>query len=190
MEHVEQRNIGELRDIAEADRLGSYLREVWNRRSYMTYVARSELRSRQALTVLGSFWHLLNPILQISVFYLIFGLLLKTTRGVDNFILFITVGLFTFEYSRSATIAGAKSIISNVGLLKAIKFPRVILPMTSTLTEALASVSSFAVIFGVALLTGQPFRWQWALLFALFAVQLVFNFGAAMVAARTTTHFR
>ena len=73
--------------------------------------------------MLGNLWHLLNPALSIAIYYVIFGLLLDTTRGVDNFILFITIGIFVFQYTQRATTQGATSITQNLGLLKAIRFP-------------------------------------------------------------------
>jgi teichoic acid transport system permease protein len=180
----------ELRDINEMARVGPYVKGLWDRRSYIGYVATSELRSQQIHTVFGNLWHLLNPVLSITIYFVIFGLLLDTTRGVDNFILFLTIGIFIFQYTQRTTTQGATSITSNPGLLKAIRFPRVLLPLTSTLTETLSSIPTFVIIYVMALLTAEPFRWQWVLLLPLLGAQFVFNLGAAMVAARATTHFR
>jgi|SRR6056297_1348684 len=185
--HTEQ---PELHDINSLARVGPYVEGLWTRRQYIGYVAASDLRSQQINTVLGNLWHLLNPVLSIAVYYLIFGLLLGTTRGVDNFILFLTVGIFVFQFTQRATTAGATSITNNLGLLKAIKFPRALLPLTSTLTETLSSLPTFLLIYAMALITGQSPRWEWVLVPVILSVQLVFNLGAAMVAARATTHFR
>ena len=97
----------ELRDVHETDRFGPYIRESFERWPYIWYVSASELRARQVTTVLGNLWHLLNPALTVAVYYVIFGLLLKVNRGVDNFILFLTIGLFTFAASQRAITAGA-----------------------------------------------------------------------------------
>ena len=133
----------ELRDAHESIRLGPYLRDLWSRRSYIWYVSTSELRSRQVTNVFGNFWHLLNPILSIGVYYVIFGLLLDVgDRSSGDFFLFLTVGLFIFQFTQKATTDGAKSIINNVGLIKAIKFPRAMLPITSTVTETIAFLPS------------------------------------------------
>jgi teichoic acid transport system permease protein len=182
--------VPELRDAHESERLGPYLREVIDRRGYIWFVAKQELRIRQALNVLGNLWNLLNPILTITVYYLIFGLLLNTTRGVDNFLLFLTIGLFIFQFTQKSTTEGAKSIVGNKGLLKGVSFPRVILPVTSTVTELLASLSPFALMLVLALVTGQSPLWSWLVLPVIIGVQFTFNLGAAMVAARMTTQFR
>ncbi len=163
---------------------------MWARRQYVWYVSASELRARQITTVLGNLWHLLNPALSIGVYFLIFGLLLDTTRGVENFMLFLTIGLFIFQYTQRITVTGANSIIGNIGLLKAIRFPRALLPVTSSLTETLTSLPTFAIIYVMAVLTGEQFRWTWFLLPLILAVQFFFNTGTAFVSARVTTHFR
>lgn len=180
----------QLVDVNASDRLGQYLHEMWVRRGYVWYVAANELRSRQVTTVLGNLWHLLNPALTIGVYYVVFGLILSIDRGVDNFILFLAVGLFMFQYTQRATIAGGTAITANTGLLKAIRFPRALLPTASTATETLATVPTIGVVFIVAILTGEPLSLRWVVLPAVLAVQFVFNLGAAMITARLTTHFR
>ena len=156
----------------------------------MRFVALSALKERQVDTVLGNVWHLLNPALSIGVYYVIFGLLLKTDRGVDNFLLYLSVGVFMFGFTQRATMSGASSITGNAGLVRAIRFPRAVLPITTSITEALTSLSSIVVMFAVAALTGETPRWQWLVLPVVFAVQFLFNTGAALVAARMTVHIR
>ena len=183
------RGLPELRDAHEAAKLRPYVRDVWSRRSYVTHIAINELRARQATDVLGSLWHLLNPALTIGVYYLVFGLILKSDRGVDNFLLFLTIGLFVFQLGQKSTTDGARSVIANKGLIKAVQFPRVILPFTSTYTEVLAAIPTFAVTYVVALTSGVGPTWRWLMLPPLLALMTVFNAGAAMIAARLTTHF-
>lgn len=181
--------VPELHDAHASQRLPVYLRELAQRRSYIWHVSVNEMHQRQITNVLGNLWHLLNPALTIGVYYVIFGLLLKTDRGVDNFLLFLTAGLFAFQYTQKTTIDGGKSIINNKGLIKAIRFPRALLPISSTTTELLAMVPNYAVMFVVALFSGVGPSWTWLILVVIVAVQTLFNLGAAMVAARTTTHF-
>lgn len=186
---IGSQGLPELRDAHEAAKLGPYLRDVWSRRSYVKHVAMNELRHRQVTNVLGSLWHLLNPALTIGVYYLVFGVIIKTDRGVDNFLVFLTVGLFVFQFGQKSTIDGARSVVANKGLIKAVRFPRVILPLTSTYTEMLASLPTFAVAYVVALISGVQPTWRWVMLLPLLALMSVFNAGTAMIAGRLTTHF-
>ncbi len=190
MSTAELATTGELHDIHASDRLGPYLGRLWGRREYIWYVSASELRARQITTVLGNLWHLLNPALSIAIYFIIFGLLLETTRGVDNFMLFLTIGLFVFQYTQRITVTGASSIVGNAGLLKAVRFPRALLPVTTSLTETLASLPTFAIIYAMALATQESIRWTWVLLPLVLFVQLFFNTGTAFIAARITTHVK
>lgn len=179
----------ELRDAYATDRLSVYLERLWRRREYVWFVARSELRSRQMTSLLGNLWHLLNPALSIAVYFVIFGILLEADRGVENYTLFITVGVLFFADVQRATMAGAGSIANSRGLLQSLAFPRAMLPVTSTLTETLASVPGLLVIISVALLTGEGPRVGWILLPALLAVMGLFNLGLAMIAARGSSQY-
>jgi teichoic acid transport system permease protein len=181
-------DLEELRDARATERLGPYLRELWSRRAYALYVAGAEVRGRQINSVLGNLWHLINPALQIGIFYLIFGLVLDTTRGVDNFIGYLSVGIFTFSYTQRAVVAGGKSLGKYKGLIQIVTFPRTLLPLTTTLTEAIAILPAFVVMFGVAFASGETPSLAWLGVIPLFAVQTVFNTGAAMLTARAVNH--
>lgn len=190
MSSLERHAEHELVDAHGSQNVRTYASEIWDRRGYVWYVALSTLRQRQVGTVFGNVWHLLNPALAIGVYYIIFGKLLGTNRGVENFLLFLSVGLFVFQFTQRAVTQGAQSIVVNRGLVRAIRFPRALLPMSATLTEAMATIPTFAVIYAVAVLAGEPIRWTWILLPLIGVWQMVFNLGAAMIAARVTTHFR
>lgn len=163
---------------------GVYLRRLWERRDYMIHVPAAEMRSRHMNTLFGNLWHLLNPALSIGVYYLIFGVLLNTTRGVDNFITFLSVGVFAFQFTQKSATSGASSLARNASLMRSISFPRAMLPITNVMTEALAFLPGVFVFLIAALLTGEPVRLTWLALIPLMFLQLVFNVGAALIAAR------
>lgn len=167
----------------------AYLQSLLDRGDYMTYSALNELRSRQMTSLLGNLWHLLNPLLQIGVYFVIFGLVLEVDRG-DNYLAFLSIGIFVFGFTQRSTMSGAGSIQNNKGLLNAFSFPRALLPVTSTLTEMFATLAPIIVIYIVALISGGAPTWSWLALVPLMALQLVFNFGAALMAARATNSVR
>lgn len=178
-----------LRPANERAPVVQYLRGIWDRREFIVYLAASQLRGQRMNTVLGNLWHLLNPILQISVYYLIFGVILGVDRGVDNMIAFIAVGLFCYQHSTRSIMAGARSINSNRGLMRALWFPRAMLPTTSTVTQLLSFLPALLVAITVCLVTGERPLLTWMALPALLALQFVFNLGGAFVASRAAAHF-
>jgi teichoic acid transport system permease protein len=166
----------------------AYLGGLWQRRDYIRYVASSDLRSQQMNTVLGNLWHLLNPALQIAVFYVIFGIVLGVTRGVDNLLAFMSVGLFTYQYSTTSVTQGARAITANRPLLRSIWFPRAMLPLTTTTTQLFAFLPKLIVMLAVCLVTGEPVLATWLVIPAILVLQSVLNVGLALIAARAANH--
>ena len=178
-------------ELYPADRavgMTAYLSGLWQRRDYIRYVASSDLRQQQMNTVLGNLWHLLNPALQIAVFYLIFGVILGVTRGVDNLLAFMSVGLFSYQYSTTSVSMGAKSITGNRALLRSIWFPRAMLPVTTTTTQLFTFLPKLLIMLIVCLLTGESILMTWLLIPAILVLQSALNLGLAFFAARAGNH--
>jgi teichoic acid transport system permease protein len=171
-------------------RLGDYLRALWERREFAVAIPRSELQSQHRNTVLGGLWHLIDPILLIGIYYLIFGLILDVNRGVDNLVGFLAVGVFIWHFTTKAIRQGAKSVSSNEGLVRAISFPRAILPISAVMAESLAFGYAMVAMFGAVLLTGAQPAWTWLLVLPIVGIQIVFNLGWALVFARAADRFQ
>lgn len=180
---------GGLVRLGEKPRVLGYLRAIWARRQFAIAVPVGQLKAQNFDTAFGALWHLLNPLLMAGVYYLVFGLMLNTRRGVDNFVIFLTIGVFVFHYTSKCIITGATAITKNVGLIRSISFPKAILPMSAVIGETVAFLPAIAVMLIIALLTGEPLAPSWLLLVPAFALQLTFNLGAALILARLTDHF-
>jgi teichoic acid transport system permease protein len=167
-----------------------YLRDVWSRRYYAWMVPLGDWRAQHLNTLLGNLWHLLNPIFFIAVYYLVFGVLIGTKQGVDHFITYLAIGLFVFRYTQTSVETGATSIVGNEGLIRSIYFPRVLLPISSVVYQALVFLPSLIVIFAIALLDGVGLHFSWLLIAPLVGWQGLFNLGGACYAAPITERFR
>lgn len=176
--------------LGERPRLVPYLRSLWDRREFVLNLPLGELRAQNMNTVLGGAWHLLNPLLLIAVYWLVFGVILDVNRGVDNFVAFLSCGIFTFFYTRKCVQTGAKSIVDNLGLIRSIRFPRVVLPTAAVIGETVALVPAVAAMLVLVVATGGQPRATWLLLAPIFVIQCSFNLGLALTVARLTDHFR
>jgi len=161
-----------------------YTRRLWHRRWFVAAYATSSNAVGYEGNILGHAWQLLTPLLNIAVYYLIFGLLLNTNRGVPNYIAFLSVGVFVFTFCTTAMIAGSKSITGNLGLVRALQFPRAVLPVSVTLVQFLRLVYSLLVLIPIVLITGEPITWRWILLVPAIALQAMFCLGLAFAVAR------
>lgn len=170
--------------------LRRYLRDIWERRQFAIASAFGELRSQHMDTTLGNVWHLLNPMLLIGVYYLVFDVILNFTRGIENLIGFLAIGVASYQWSQKSITSGAKSISGNEGLIRSLQFPRALLPIGVTIKETLAFFPAVGLMIVVVLVTGEGVTPQWALVVPIFLLQAMFNLGAALFLARVADKFR
>ncbi len=161
-----------------------YSRRLWDRRWFVVTYARSSNAVGYEGNFLGQAWQLLTPLLNIGVYFVIFGLLLHTSRGVPNYLSFLTVGVFVFGFCAQTLRTGAMSITRNVGLVRALQFPRAVLPISTTLVALLQLLYSIAVMIPILLLSGEPITWHWLLLAPAIALMSLFGLGLSFVMAR------
>lgn len=164
----------------------SYLRELWSRRDFVISLANSRNAAQYSDTVLGRFWQVLAPILNAIVYYFVFGVLLQTSKGIENYPAFLIAGVFTFTYTQRAVTGGAKAIANNRSLIRAIHFPRAVLPLAVIVQEVQQQVVSLAILAGLVLVTGEEITWYWLGVIPVMLLQTVFNAGLCMLVARWT----
>lgn len=170
--------------------MGQYLRQLWARREFIIQLPLGSWHQQHMNTVLGTFWHLLSPLLLCGVYYLIFGILLQIDREIDNYPIYLIAGIITYRFTQKSIQQGAKAVVKNEKMLHNIRFPAAVLPLSSTITETLAQGPALLVLVGFAVVTGESPHWLWLLVLPLTLVQAVFNFGLAAITARLTVHFR
>lgn len=167
-----------------------YLRDLWARREYSIAVPLSSVRSQHMDTLLGNLWHLVNPLLMIGVYYLVFGVIIETDRGVENFLAFLSLGVFIFRFSQNSIQQCASAITANEGLIRSIYFPRALLPIASVIEQVLVLLPSMVVLVAITLLSGVMPDPRWLVLPLILILQTTFNLGAGLIAARVTDTFR
>lgn len=164
--------------------LPAYTRQLWQYRHFIASYANAKVSSSLGNTRLGLLWQVLTPLFNAAVYYVIFGKILNTERGVGNFIAYLCAGVFVFGFTQSVVQAGIQAITGNLGLIRALHFPRASLPVSVALVEARNMLASMGVLIVIVLFTGEPVTWQWLLVVPILLLQTVFNAGLAMLAAR------
>ncbi|MGR6318381.1 ABC transporter permease [Micromonospora soli] len=173
-----------LRIAGERPPLAEYARRLWAYRHFMTAYSRAKVASSFSQTQLGQLWQVLTPLTNAAVYYLIFGVILSQHRTVPNFIAYLCTGVFIFMFTQSAVLQGTSAITGNLGLIRALQFPRAALPITVTLVQLQQLLMSMVVLAGIVLLTGEPLSFRWLLIAPMLLLQTVFNVGLTMVMAR------
>lgn len=179
-----------LLDVGKRPTFGLYVREIWRRRAFVVRVPVEELRAQHLNTALGNLWYLLNPVLLTATYYLVFGVVLNAHRGEENYITFLTIGIFAFYYTQRTVTSAARSITRNRGLLRSIYFPRAVLPMGSVISQTIALLPALIVVLIVALLTGESPHPRWAFLLPILAGQALLNLGISLIISRLAARYR
>ncbi|MFJ6197828.1 ABC transporter permease [Micromonospora sp. NPDC092111] len=172
-----------LRVAGERPSLTEYSRRLWAYRHFIAAYANAKLVASYSNAKLGQIWQVLTPLTNAAVYYLIFGVVLGQNT-IPNFIAYLTTGLFIFNFTQSAVLAGTQSISGNLGLIRALHFPRACLPLAATLTQFQQLLASMIVLVGIVLATGEPLTLGWLMLAPALLLQAAFNAGIVMVVAR------
>ncbi len=170
--------------------LMAYLAQVWHRREFIFALAKFRLEAENGRNRLGMGWVVLKPLMNAGVYGLVFGFLLQTRRGIDDFIPFLVIGVMLFEYFSSCFTTGAKSITSNAALVQSLSFPRMSLPLALVGQRLIQFMPMLLIMLITVIAYGHYPSVQWLLLIPLTLLFTVFNTGLTMITARLTVHFR
>ncbi|MFF3742582.1 ABC transporter permease [Streptomyces kronopolitis] len=161
-----------------------YIGQLWHRRHFISAFASAKLTAQYSQAKLGQVWQVATPLLNAAVYYLIFGVLIGTSRGVPDFVPFLVTGVFIFTFTQSSVMAGTRAISGSLGLVRALHFPRACLPISFCLMQLQQLLFSMGVLVIILLGFGQVPTWSWLLALPTLALQFVFNTGLAMAMAR------
>jgi len=120
--------------------------EIWKKKSLIYNFAISDLKIRYRNSVLGFFWTFLEPLLMLSVLYVVFTNLFKSQ--IEHFPLYLLLGIILWNMFARGTHLGLNSILSRGKILTQIYMPLEILSISSTITSFLMMCFEF-IVFGI-----------------------------------------
>ncbi|MFI5684116.1 ABC transporter permease [Streptomyces sp. NPDC051636] len=167
--------------------LVEYVRQLWGRRHFILAFSQAKLTAQYSQAKLGQLWQVATPLLNAAVYYFIFGVILHASRGMskDVYIPFLVTGVFVFTFTQSSVMSGVRAISGNLGLVRALHFPRASLPVSFSLQQLQQLLFSMIVLFVVAIGFGSYPGLSWLLIVPILLLQFLFNTGLALIVART-----
>ena len=114
--------------------LSERLKELYQFRYLLLNLIIRDLKVRYKGSILGVFWSLLNPLLMMLVFTVIFEVAFGRD-DVRQYPIFFLVGLIPWNFFSGAMVSGVVSITGNATILKKVYFPRELLPITTVLSN-------------------------------------------------------
>lgn len=179
----------ELRDLNARFSFFSYCSKLWQRRNFINADARSRALSSGRETFLGNVWILLNPLLQVLLYVIVFGIVLKTNRGIDNFVGFLVIGVTFFGFITQGLTSGSGLLQSSKSMITSFSFPKAAVPLSRSLRNCYDTIVPALVAVAIALAFEPSFKLSWTLLltFPIFGLMAIFSTGLMLIAARMTT---
>lgn len=172
--------------VGKSPGLWAYLKRVWEFRHFIIFDSRSRIAGEAAQDNLGQAWGILNPLLNGAAYFLVFGIMLGTGRGIENFVAYLIIGVFMYRFTVSTAVAGSKAITGNRALVNAFNFPRMTLPIAINVRELMRQGLTYLTMFAIILIIPplEPITWKWLMFIPVVALQFLFNLGLSLVLAR------
>lgn len=120
--------------VLEAGRQeGAYWRDLWRYRELFYFLAWRDILVRYKQTAFGIAWALLQPLLTMAVFTIVFGRLAKLPSEGAPYPILVFAALLPWQFFAGAVTNGASSLVSNANLVSKVYFPRLIVPSASVI---------------------------------------------------------
>ena len=148
---------------------------------YKTY---ADLRAEAARSYLGLLWWIIEPMLYLCAFYILFVLILR--RGDPDFVPTFLCGAVAWKWFDNGVKAGGNSIRAHSGLLQQIYIPKYVFPVIAVLGGTARFIFVFVVLMIFLRLYGVPIRPTWAAAVPVMLVQLCLTLSLAMLVSAVT----
>lgn len=155
------------------------VRDVLAHRELLGLLVRRQLKSRYKDSSLGFLWTLIRPLTLLLIYYIAIGQFLGAARGIPEFAIFIFTGLTIWGLYAEIVQSGTGSIVDNGGLVKKVRVPRVLFPLSNVGSALVNFGAQFTILLAALILTG-GFPLSWDLLYAVAAVLIVLVWGVAL----------
>ncbi|MDD7465763.1 MAG: ABC transporter permease [Actinomycetaceae bacterium] len=180
-----------LRIIGARPPIFKYFKELWERRYFIWKESRSHAFGQIKNTVLGQLWLIIDPFLNAAVYYVIFGLLLRFSRGIDNFVGYLVVGVTCFALLNNQLLRPAGLIEQRKALIKSFNFPRASLVVSFCLQQLIDFLPTFIAML-LFLMVVPPHSvpyWTWLLAPVVIILSLPMGLGLAFLSSSFTFLF-
>ncbi len=167
----------------------SRLRDIVGHRELLANLTRREIKVRHKNSILGVAWNLMNPLLYLSIFSLVFTYLLPS--GIPRYALNLLSGLLVYDLFSTGVTVATSSVVANAPLVKKIWFPREILPIAAVASNLVPFASRLVILcVGLAAFRQSP-EWSmmWLLLPAI-VITLVMAVGLGLMLSALNVFFR
>lgn len=158
-------------------------------RELLKHLVLKDLKLKYRGSVFGFLWSLINPLVMVAVYSLVWVVILK--MGTESFVLRLLLGVLAWTFFANAAMMSTGAVCDNGGLLKSVAFPRVILPIATVLFNLAQYLLTISVFLPVMLALAGVRPAPPMIVFPVFlALQVLFTVGVALLLSTATAFFR
>jgi lipopolysaccharide transport system permease protein/teichoic acid transport system permease protein len=125
----------------------SAITDVWSRRRLIRYMVRADVKKRGVNTVLGNIWWVLDPLLTMLVYVLVMTVIFQ--RSTPDFPLFLLSAMVPFKWFTATVGSSTNAVTGKQSLITQILFPKIILPVTLSISQIVSFLFGMAVLLFV-----------------------------------------
>src|SRR5512139_3928910 len=122
------------------------LRELWEYRELLFFLAWRDISVRYKQTVLGAAWAIIQPFFTMVVFSLFFGQLAKIPSDNIPYPIFSYAALVPWTFFANGLTQSSNSLVANANLITKVYFPRLVIPISAIVSGVVDFLLAFAVL--------------------------------------------
>ena len=176
-----------LRPIRGPSALGGDARRFVN---LLLTLATTDFKLRFFGSTLGYLWQLVRPLMLFGVLFVVFTQFVRLGTGVPFYPVVLLMGIVLYSFFAEATGGSVTSVIDRENLVRKIHFPRMVIPLSVTLTASFNLLLSLVVVFFFMAASGVEVRLTWLELPVLIVLLTLFAAGLAMLLSALFVSFR
>jgi ABC-2 type transport system permease protein len=167
--------------------IGDDLRRFWS----LTYtLAKTDFKLRFFGSALGYLWSLMRPLLLFGVLYFVFTEIVRFGDGVKHYPVYLLSSIVLFTFFSETTSRGVTSLVDRENLLRKIRFPRMVIPLSVALHSLFNLMLNLTVVFVFILASGIEPTLDWLQIPLLVGVMVVLATGVTMLVSALFVRFR
>ncbi|MCG2711312.1 MAG: ABC transporter permease [Candidatus Omnitrophica bacterium] len=166
----------------------NYFVQIYCYKELIMALADKEVKIKYKSAVLGHLWALLNPLLLMLVFSVVFSVIIRVE--ISNFPVFLLCALLPWFYLSFSLTASTTSIVDNASLIKKAYFPHEVIPLSIVIANLFNFLISLVLLFAFLLFYSIYPSWAWFYLPLVVLLQSVFVLGLCLLSAAMHTMFR
>jgi len=163
--------------------------DLYRYRELFGNLFRRDLQTRYKGSALGVLWSLINPLVLMGIYVLVFSLLWKVAQ-MEHYALYLLVGLTVWLFFSTSLTTASRSLLDSASLIRKVRFPRQLVPLSVVATQLVAFVAMFAVLVVVNLIVIPETRDVFLIAVPLAAVEVAFVAGVALSIACANVLYR